>query len=53
MEKNYQAYLNWLHANAFISEKLVAKDLLTSELLKDINNFNAAAVLTSALQGKP
>ena len=53
IEKNYQAYLDWLHVNAFISEKLVAKDLLTSDLLRDINYFNAAAVLTSALKAKP
>ena len=53
IDKHYQAYLDWLHANTFINERVVAKDLITSDLLKDINAFDAAAVLTMALKDKP
>ena len=53
IEKNYQAYLDWLHRYAFINEKIVARDMLTSELLKEINMFDAGAVLTLALRAKP
>ena len=53
IDKNYQAYLDWLHGNAFINEKVSAKDLLSSDLLKEINAFDAAAVLTMALKDKP
>jgi NitT/TauT family transport system substrate-binding protein len=53
VDKHYQAYLDWLYANTFINEKVAAKDLVTSELLKEINAFDAAAVLTEALKEKP
>jgi NitT/TauT family transport system substrate-binding protein len=53
MEKHYQAYLDWLYTNAFINQKVTASDLVTGELLKEINAFDAAAVLTAALKEKP
>src|SRR5215471_4002047 len=48
VEKNYQAYLDWLLAQGVIKARTDARDLLTNELLEDINKFNADAIRSEA-----
>ena len=48
VEKNYQSYLEWLFAQGVIKTKVDAKDLLTNELLDDVNKFNADAIRSEA-----
>lgn len=48
VEKNYQAYLEWLFAQGVIKTKVDAKDLLTNEVLDDVNKFNADAIRSEA-----
>jgi NitT/TauT family transport system substrate-binding protein len=44
VEKNYQDYLVWLLAQDIIKVKTDAKDIVTNELLDDVNKFDPAAV---------
>jgi NitT/TauT family transport system substrate-binding protein len=44
VENNYRAYLEWLVAQGVLKTKIDAKDLITNELLDDVNKFDAAAV---------
>jgi len=44
VEKNYQTYLDWLLAQGVIKTKVDAKDVITNELLDDVNKFNADAI---------
>lgn len=53
VEKHYQAYLDWLFTHTFINEKIAATDLTTNELVKDINDFDAAGVLVEAAADRP
>jgi NitT/TauT family transport system substrate-binding protein len=48
VEKNYQDYLDWLLAQGIIKEKTSAGDIVTNELLDDINKFDANAVIAQA-----
>ena len=48
VEANYQAYLDWLLAQGIIKTKTEAKDLVTNDLLDEIDNFNPAAVAADA-----
>jgi NitT/TauT family transport system substrate-binding protein len=48
VEKNYQAYLDWLLAQGVIKAKTDAKDLVTNELLDDVNKFNPDAIRAEA-----
>jgi NitT/TauT family transport system substrate-binding protein len=48
VEKNYQAYLDWLLAQGIIKQKTDAKDIVTNELLDDINKFDVNAVMAEA-----
>jgi NitT/TauT family transport system substrate-binding protein len=44
VEKNYQAYLDWLLAQGVVKAKTDARDVVTNELLDDVNRFNADAI---------
>jgi NitT/TauT family transport system substrate-binding protein len=44
VEKNYQAYLDWLLAQGVIKAKVDVKDVITNELLDDVNRFDAEAI---------
>ena len=48
VEKNYQDYMTWLLAQGIIKEKTNASDIVTNELLDDINKFDANAVIAQA-----
>ena len=45
---NYQAYLDWLLAQGIIKDKTDANDLVTNDLLDEINNFDDKAVIAEA-----
>lgn len=45
---NYSAYMNWLLKNGVIKAKVEAADMITNELLADINAFDTAAVTSQA-----
>jgi NitT/TauT family transport system substrate-binding protein len=45
---NYQAYLDFLLANGVLKEKADAAQLVTDDLIDDINKFDAAAVAAQA-----
>nr|WP_283949876.1 ABC transporter substrate-binding protein [Limobrevibacterium gyesilva] len=49
---NYQAYLDFLLANGLLKEKANATDLVTDDLIDDINRFDAAAVVAQAKAAK-
>ena len=48
VEKNYQAYMDWLLAQGIIKEKTNASDMITNELLEDVNKFDASAIIAEA-----
>ena len=48
VEKNYQDYMDWLLAQGIIKEKTSASDIVTNELLDDVNKFDANAVIAEA-----
>jgi NitT/TauT family transport system substrate-binding protein len=48
IEKNYQAYLDWLLAQGVIKARTDAKDVVTNELLDDVNKFNVEAIRAEA-----
>jgi NitT/TauT family transport system substrate-binding protein len=48
VEKNYQTYLDWLTAQGVLKTKTDAKDIITNELLDDVNKFDAAAITREA-----
>ena len=48
VEANYQAYLDWLLAQGIIKAKTDAKDLVTNDLLDEVDNFDPAAVAAEA-----
>jgi NitT/TauT family transport system substrate-binding protein len=45
---NYQAYLAWLLAQGVIKAKVDARELITNELLDEVNRFDADAVRAQA-----
>ena len=47
-ETNYAAYVDFLVKNGVLKEKVPAGDLITNELIDDINRFDAAAIATMA-----
>jgi NitT/TauT family transport system substrate-binding protein len=53
IEVNYQAYLDWLQKYGVIKDKVEAKDLITNDLIDEINNFDVAAVQKLATEWKP
>ncbi len=48
VEANYQSYMEWLLAQGVIKEKTSAADIITNDLLDDINKFDAAAIVAEA-----
>jgi NitT/TauT family transport system substrate-binding protein len=48
VEANYQSYMEWLLAQGVIKEKTNAADIITNDLLDDINKFDAAAIVAEA-----
>src|SRR4051812_4651805 len=48
VEKNYQAYLDWLLAHGVLKARTDVKDVVTNELLDDVNKFNAEAIRSEA-----
>jgi NitT/TauT family transport system substrate-binding protein len=50
---NYQAYLDWLLKAGVLKEKAVASELVTNELIDDINKFDIAAIEKLAKDWKP
>ena len=47
-ETNYAAYVDFLVKNGVLKEKVPAGDLISNELIDDINKFDAAAIATMA-----
>jgi NitT/TauT family transport system substrate-binding protein len=43
-EKNYGAYVDFLVKNGVLKDKVPATDLITNDLIDDINKFDAAAI---------
>jgi NitT/TauT family transport system substrate-binding protein len=50
---NYQAYLDWLLKAGVLKEKANAGDLVTNDLIDEINAFDAAEVQKLAKEWKP
>lgn len=48
VEKNYQAYVDWLMAQGVLKAKVEVKDLITNELLDEVNQFDAQAIAREA-----
>jgi NitT/TauT family transport system substrate-binding protein len=47
-EKNYGAYVDFLVKNGVLKEKIAVGDLITNDLIADINKFDPAAIATMA-----
>jgi len=50
---NYDAYVDFLLKWGVVKEKVPATDLVTNDLIDDINRFDAAAIVTQAKADKP
>ena len=50
---NYQAYLDWLHKAGVLKETSQATDLVTNDLIAEINAFDQAAIQKQAKEWKP
>lgn len=48
VEANHQAYLDWLQKQGIVKNRVPAKDILTDDLLAEINTFDAAAITARA-----
>jgi NitT/TauT family transport system substrate-binding protein len=48
VEANYQRYLDWLVEQGIVKAKTDAKDLITNDLLDEIDNFDVAALTAEA-----
>ena len=48
VQANYQSYMDWLLAQGVIKQKTDANDIVTNDLLDDINKFDVAAVTAEA-----
>ncbi|MEQ1616346.1 MAG: ABC transporter substrate-binding protein [Hyphomicrobiaceae bacterium] len=53
VESNYQAYLDWLLKQGVLKEASKAGDLITNDLIDEINAFDIAAVQKQAKDWKP
>jgi NitT/TauT family transport system substrate-binding protein len=47
-EENYQAYLDFLHKNGVLKQPAKAADLITNELIEDINRFDRDEIIALA-----
>jgi len=52
-EKNYAAYVDFMLKWGIIKERVDAKDLITNELIDEINSFDAKAIAAEAKSYKP
>jgi NitT/TauT family transport system substrate-binding protein len=52
LEANYAAYIDFLVANGVLKEKVPASDLISNDLIDDINKFDAAEVIKLAKEYK-
>lgn len=52
-EQNYGAYADFLLKNGVIKEKIAASDLITNDLIDDINKFDANEIVAMAKAWKP
>jgi NitT/TauT family transport system substrate-binding protein len=50
---NYQAYLDWLQKAGVLKDKAVAGDLVTNDLIDEINTFDVAEIQKLAKDWKP
>ena len=48
VETNYQAYMDWLLVQGIIKQKTDAKDIVTNELIGEINTFDVNGVIAQA-----
>lgn len=48
VEANYTAYMNWLTEQGVLKEKIATQDMITNDLIDEINTFDAAAVVAAA-----
>ena len=51
-EANYTAYIAFLVKNGVLKQSVPTNDLITNDLIADINNFDAAAIVKMAKQYK-
>jgi NitT/TauT family transport system substrate-binding protein len=47
-EANYAAYVDFLVKNGVLKEKIPVSDLITNELIEEINKFDSAAIVAQA-----
>jgi len=47
-ERNYSAYVDFLQKWGMIKQKVPTADLITNDLIKEINDFDAAKVVAAA-----
>ena len=50
---NYQAYVGWLVKNGVLKETAKADDLITNDLIAEINDFDTSAIQKQAKEWKP
>ncbi len=48
VEANYTAYLDWLLAQGVLKEKIATADMITNDLIGEINSFDPAAIAAEA-----
>jgi NitT/TauT family transport system substrate-binding protein len=48
VEANYTEYMKWLLEQGILKEKVATGDIITNELIDDINKFDSAAVIAEA-----
>lgn len=53
VEKNYAAYLDWLMAQGVVKTRVDVKDVITNDLLDEVNRFSPDAVRAEARAYKP
>jgi len=51
-EANYAAYADFLLHNGVLKEKVDVNDLITNDLIEDINKFDQAAIVKLAKEYK-
>lgn len=47
-ERNYADYVEFLHKWGILKEKVAARELITNDLIADINDFDAAKIIAEA-----
>lgn len=48
VEANYTPYIEWLHKNGVIKDKIPTSDVITNDLIDDINAFDTPAIQAAA-----